>query len=358
MVADMVTTTGEWDWDRLKTLLPSPVLETLAATPPPVAHHGDDVPGWRWDEKRQFRVSSAYEALLDTRERSHPIIWNKIWSLQVPQRVHVFMWITVHRRHLTNAERASILWRCVLGQEVVNRFDALPFDVWLHGNITDRLFNGVARDDWSMRFSVYCWLLWKRRCSIVLDTDFIERESVLDWATRFIEDCNIAYNPLRTAPTVVQRPVRSWEGPPHGWVKGNVDAAVNVSNGRAAVGGVFRDADGTWLQGFARFIGRSSVLVAELWTIKEGLYQAWNGGFRHVELETDNAEAAHICNGLSTAMQNSVLVSEIQEWLQRCWHVRVRYVDRASNAVGEAGTANLTAGGLLSTPTGGGACPC
>ncbi|KAK8617457.1 hypothetical protein V6N13_080373 [Hibiscus sabdariffa] len=157
------------------------------------------------------------------------------------------MWITAHRRHLTNAERfrrhianseacsicqgasedidhvlrfctrASVLWRSVLGQEVANRFDALPFDVWLHGNITGRLFNGVARDDWSMRFSVYCWLLWKRRCSIVLDTDFIERESVLDWATRFIEDCNIAYNPLRTAPTVVQRPVRSWEGPPHGW---------------------------------------------------------------------------------------------------------------------------------------------
>ncbi|KAL4353912.1 hypothetical protein GQ457_06G021000 [Hibiscus cannabinus] len=136
-------------------------------------------------------------------------------------------------------------------------------------------------------------------------------------------------------PTVVQRPVRSWEGPPHGWVKGNVDVAVNVSDGRAAVGGVFRDEDGTWLQGFARFIGRSSVLVIELWAIREGLHLAWNDGFRHVELETDNAEAARICNGLSTAMQNSVLVSEIQEWLQRCWHVRVRYVDRASNAVAD-----------------------
>ncbi|KAK8993366.1 hypothetical protein V6N11_033467 [Hibiscus sabdariffa] len=227
-------------------------------------------------------------------------------------------------------KRASVLWRSVLGQEVANRFDALPFDVWLHGNITGRLFNGVARDDWSMRFSVYCWLLWKRRCSIVLDTDFIERESVLDWATRFIEDCNIAYNPLRTAPTVVQRPVRSWEGPPHGWVKGNVDAAVNVSN------------------------GRSSVLVAELWAIREGLYQAWNDGFRHVELETDNVEAARICNGLSTAMQNSVLVSEIQEWLQRCWHVRVRYVDRASNAVADTlaklGQRTLLQGGYFRHP--------
>ncbi|KAK8658965.1 hypothetical protein V6N13_029184 [Hibiscus sabdariffa] len=168
------------------------------------------------------------------------------------------MWITAHRRHLTNVEqvrrhiatseacslcqdatedidhvlrfctRASTLWRCVLGQEIANGFDALPFDVWLHGNITGRLINEAERADWGMRFSVYCWLLWKRRCSLVLDVDFIERETVLDWSNRIIEDCKAVYSPLRTATTVVQRPVWSWEGPPHGWVKGNVDAAVNV----------------------------------------------------------------------------------------------------------------------------------
>ncbi|KAL4298213.1 hypothetical protein GQ457_12G007890 [Hibiscus cannabinus] len=48
-----------------------------------------------------------------------------------------------------------------------------------------------------------------------------------------------------------------------------------------------------------------------------------------------NTEAAHICNGVSTIMQSSVLVSEIQERLQRLWHVRVRYVDRTRNAVAD-----------------------
>ncbi|KAK8679918.1 hypothetical protein V6N13_108878 [Hibiscus sabdariffa] len=32
----------------------------MAATPPPSAHLGGDVPGWRWDEKREFRVGYAY----------------------------------------------------------------------------------------------------------------------------------------------------------------------------------------------------------------------------------------------------------------------------------------------------------
>ncbi|KAK9034590.1 hypothetical protein V6N11_050747 [Hibiscus sabdariffa] len=261
----MVTATGEWDWDRLKTLLPSPVLEFLAAT----LHH------WR-------ALGMIFRGGVGMRRDSFG---------------------------LARLMRASTLWRCVLGQEIANGFDALPFDVWLHGNITGRLINEAERADWGMRFSVYCWLLWKRRCSLVLDVDFIERETVLDWSNRIIEDCKAVYSPLRTATTVVQRPVWSWEGPPHGWVKGNVDAAVNVSDGRAAVGGSFETRD--------------------------GLHQAWNGGFRHVELETDNAEAARICNGLSTTMQHSVLVSDIQEWLQRCWQVRVRYVDRSSNAVAD-----------------------
>ncbi|KAK8501943.1 hypothetical protein V6N12_019681 [Hibiscus sabdariffa] len=180
MMADMVTVTGEWDWDRLRDLLPSTVLEYMAATPPPLACLGDDVPGWRWDEKRQFQVSLAYEDLMDVGERRRASIWSKIWSLRVPQRVRVFMWITTYRRHLTNVERvrrhivssdvcslchggpedidhvlrfckqACELWRCVLGQEVANSFDELPFDEWLHGNITGRLVIDIEREEWGM----------------------------------------------------------------------------------------------------------------------------------------------------------------------------------------------------------------
>ncbi|KAK9008795.1 hypothetical protein V6N11_080273 [Hibiscus sabdariffa] len=269
MVADMVTATGEWDSDRLRDLLPSTVLEYMAATPLPLARLGDDVPGWRWDEKRQFQVSSAYAVLMEVGERRHASSWSKIWSLQVPQRVRVFMWITALRRHLTNVERvrrhiassdvcslchggpkdidhvlrfctkACELWRCVLGQEVANNFDE-----WLHGNITRSLVANVERGEWGMRFSVFCWLLWKRRCSMVLDGDFVERESVLDRGNHFILECKAAYSQLHSVPMAVHRREQWWEGPQRGWVKGNVDAAVNVNDGRAAVGGVFRDESG------------------------------------------------------------------------------------------------------------------
>ncbi|KAK8560390.1 hypothetical protein V6N13_082833 [Hibiscus sabdariffa] len=43
--------------------------------------------------------------------------------------------------------------------------------------------------DWGMRFSIWCWLLWKLRCCIVLDDEFSEREGVLDIGYRLIVEC-------------------------------------------------------------------------------------------------------------------------------------------------------------------------
>ncbi|KAK8480602.1 hypothetical protein V6N11_013715 [Hibiscus sabdariffa] len=51
--------------------------------------------------------------------------------------------------------------------------------------------------------------------------------------------------------------------------------------------GVFRDESGGWLLGFSRYVGRSSVLVIELWAICDGLRHTWEVGFRGIELETD-----------------------------------------------------------------------
>ncbi|KAK8632383.1 hypothetical protein V6N13_072776 [Hibiscus sabdariffa] len=46
MIFDKVTPAENWDWDRVQDLLDA-VLEHMTTTPPPLAHLGDDVPGWR-----------------------------------------------------------------------------------------------------------------------------------------------------------------------------------------------------------------------------------------------------------------------------------------------------------------------
>ncbi|KAK8489530.1 hypothetical protein V6N11_066318 [Hibiscus sabdariffa] len=49
-----------------------------------------------------------------------------------------------------------------------------------------------------------------------------------------------------------------------GWVKANVNASVSLANGNAALGGVFRDENGTWIYGFACDIGQCYALLANL----------------------------------------------------------------------------------------------
>ncbi|KAK8649249.1 hypothetical protein V6N13_129982 [Hibiscus sabdariffa] len=232
----MVTDQVDWDWDRLREVLPDEVLEHLAATPPPLHHLGEDVPGWRWDDKREFTVKSAYSVLVQEGGRGRMTQWNRIWSIQVPQRVKVFMWITAHQRHLTNVERVrrhmassgKSLWRSVLGPVAAGSLDLLSFDDWLHGNISGRLAEVGGRKDWAMEFSIFCWLLWKLRCSMVLDSGFVECESVLDRGRRFMLDCRTAFAATLRAPPTTAVSVQRWEGPQSGWVKCNVDATGSM----------------------------------------------------------------------------------------------------------------------------------
>ncbi|KAK8512435.1 hypothetical protein V6N12_075014 [Hibiscus sabdariffa] len=76
-------------------------------------------------------------------------------------------------------------------QEVANQLATLPLDEWLHGNITGSLVAAVGGVDWGMRFSIFCWLLWKVMCSMVLDGDYVERESVFNQGNRLILEWNV-----------------------------------------------------------------------------------------------------------------------------------------------------------------------
>ncbi|KAK8627424.1 hypothetical protein V6N13_135036 [Hibiscus sabdariffa] len=101
-----------------------------------------------------------------------------------------------------------------------------------------------GRMKWGACFSVWCWLLWKFRCSRVLDEDFIEREGIYDRGCRLLVECESTFG-VTVAPVREMHRRQCWVGPARGWVKLNVDAAVGVSDDRASVGGVIRGADGS-----------------------------------------------------------------------------------------------------------------
>ncbi|KAL4303140.1 hypothetical protein GQ457_10G015890 [Hibiscus cannabinus] len=103
-VADWVSASGSWDWDRLRHVVPVNVLQHIFACPAPNSLSSDDVPCWRWTAKRAFTTNSAYVALGDS-SNPNSSVWRVLWKVSVPQRVRTFLWLTVHGKLLTNQER-------------------------------------------------------------------------------------------------------------------------------------------------------------------------------------------------------------------------------------------------------------
>ncbi|KAK8993299.1 hypothetical protein V6N11_033400 [Hibiscus sabdariffa] len=69
-------------------------------------------------------------------------------------------------------------------------------------------------------------------------------------------------------------------------------SAVRGIDSLASAGGVFCDDHGRWVYGYAHRLGRHSVLMAELWAAHDILLAAWDLGFRHVQMETNNLDVA------------------------------------------------------------------
>ncbi|KAJ1421650.1 Ribonuclease H-like superfamily [Sesbania bispinosa] len=72
-----------------------------------------------------------------------------------------------------------------------------------------------------------------------------------------------------------------WTFPVNGCIKCNVDASVISSE-------LFRDNNGTWLEGFVRNLGSSSVNMAELWAIYITLVMARKLNFNNIWIESDS----------------------------------------------------------------------
>ncbi|KAL4383219.1 hypothetical protein GQ457_15G014810 [Hibiscus cannabinus] len=364
MVRDMTTNSGDWDWSRLDSLLPSVILDQIAVVPPPWGDFSPDTLGWRWNDNKEFSTSSAYDFLMNPGFNPTDAVWKRIWTLEIPQRVRVFLWITLHQRHLTNAERfrrhlsssavcsicshgvedmdhvlrhcsmARNLWLRVVPPVLLEDFLNRPFITWLRENMFYQQSNQLLAESWSCRFAIVCWLLWKEMCNAIFNPNESNREDSLICGSKLMDECMHAFAIIsRAQPTNVVPP--QWSKPPLGWVKANVDASVDLAVGKAAIGGVFRDELGSWLGGFARDTGHCSALLIELWVVHDCLYLAWSLNFRRLVLETDCMEVIRMLKFPSTSRVGNNLIELILNWTRKDWQLSLRHVPRSLNGIAD-----------------------
>ena len=58
-----------------------------------------------------------------------------------------------------------------------------------------------------------------------------------------------------------------------GWMKLNLDGSTLGNPRRARKGSVIQNQEGAWIQGYARALGNTNNIIAELWALRDGLVQ-------------------------------------------------------------------------------------
>ncbi|XVF35312.1 hypothetical protein REPUB_Repub18cG0134800 [Reevesia pubescens] len=329
---------------------------------------------WKAATDGIFSVHSAYSLQC-------PVIseqggaWNKIWTLQCPDKIRLFLWKILHnslptleclakRNILTNivchrcgvevettlhalrdCESSKSIWLSFNQILLPDDFFTLPLKGWISSNIeVKRTISGIP---WRILFASAAWFLWYWRNCSLHEPDFTwpgnAQNQIWIKAKQMVDVLENFCNRLHYAAEI------KWEKPSLQVVKINVDGSVSSDNGMAFAGGVIRDNNGEWITGFKYRVGICDITTAELWGIYQGINLCWNKGYREVELESDSTLAIKKINTVHNRFDtDGNLVGAIQRFLQRNWSCKIRHIYREANQCADwmASFQNNTQAGL------------
>jgi ribonuclease HI len=124
----------------------------------------------------------------------------------------------------------------------------------------------------------------------------------------------------------------AWKAPPNGWCALNTDGAAKEQMKQAGCGGVLRDAEGRWIEGFAKYLGHTSAYMTELWGVYEGLQLARRRNIEKVEVQIDSQVLVHnLQNGHNGNIVECALMQRVKSLLELSWEVRITHVFREAN---------------------------
>ncbi|KAJ1380966.1 Ribonuclease H domain [Sesbania bispinosa] len=148
---------------------------------------------------------------------------------------------------------------------------------------------------------------------------------------------------VSTLPNIASHQPRrlvAWVPPPHMNYALNTDDSSFGNPGNAGIGGIFRDATGTWVLGYFSSIGVSNIVEAELKAILFGLQIAWDRKYMRIKCYTDSTHAIDLIS---------------KDLLSKGWSATITHLLREGNEVADSLAKKGAAGGdtnlqILETP--------
>ncbi|KAM1599401.1 hypothetical protein ACFXTN_021985 [Malus domestica] len=214
--------------------------------------------------------------------------------------------------------------------EVAHSF-ALDFQSWMAINLRTHC-STIHGLPWNLIFASTLWYCWKRRNTFLFNNGQQPPVSPLKVIFQFARDW---YDANKCPSSKPPRQIISihWIRPPIGRYKINTDGSCKDPFSHISAGGLIRNSEGDWINGFAANLGRETVMEAELWGVLMGLTIAWDEGCRDVILECDSWDAV-------ISIQKPMLVShplynlilDCKEAIERNWRCEVTHIYREKNA--------------------------
>ena len=116
--------------------------------------------------------------------------------------------------------------------------------------------------------------------------------------------------------------------------------------GRAGGGGLIRDHDGSWIKGYARGLGHTNSIMAELWALRDGLVLAKEMGLTNLIIELDALSVVILMNNDSEIFLMEPLLTDyrnlLKEILNKCMIHTYREANQCADALAKLGAQSLS----------------
>lgn len=116
----------------------------------------------------------------------------------------------------------------------------------------------------------------------------------------------------------------------------NVDGSVKYFTKRAGFGGILRDVNGEWLEGFSCKTELGDAAVIEAKAIVGSMKWAWEKGIRDVEIQSDTSTVIKWIQD-KTTLRGPIreLIEEANRWIDRNWRISIKGIFREQNQVAD-----------------------
>lgn len=174
---------------------------------------------------------------------------------------------------LQDCDEVKEFWLAVLNSDQISKIFSLGLEAWLKWNLTDPTV-GSLHTSWQTLFGVAVYDLWRDRNSFVFAGESRLGQSILYSSlsqANFIGNLPPRSNIINHTAPIKRWADISWNPPPVGVFKVNVDGSHHRSSGSSACGGLIRDSNGTLIRGFYCKVGSTNAIWAQMWALRLGI---------------------------------------------------------------------------------------